>query len=304
MIIGIFLIVVFGVLFLFFVMVIITFLLVERKSLQVVKAVDVGHPLYEDEKYFVNSDKEVWSIQTFDGLTLEAWYLPAESKTNKVVIVANGYHTTRERFAAFGWLFHTLGYNVLMPAHRGSAESEGKYIGFGWHDKKDYIRWIYKILEKNLSAKIAVMGVSMGAATTMMLSGEVLPDAVKCFIEDCGYDTLWNEFAYKAKYDYHFPQWIIKLMLTIMSFLSRHLAGYGYSEVSSINQLKKNTRPMLFIHGDNDNFVPTAMVYENYSATQGPKELLIVSEAPHAAAYETNKDLYRTIVKTFLGKYL
>jgi hypothetical protein len=44
--------------------------------------------------------------------------------------------------AAFGKRFHEIGFTVLMPNLRGHGESEGHYIGMGWHDRLDILRWI------------------------------------------------------------------------------------------------------------------------------------------------------------------
>lgn len=190
---------------------------------------------------------------------------------------------------------------MLVPAYRASAESEGKYIGFGWLDRDDYQRWIAKIIAQNSAAEIAMMGISMGGATTMMISGDDLPSNVKCFIADCGYDSLWNEIVHNAKQKFHLPAFPL---VHLISLWSKIFAGYTYQEASSIKQLAKNTRPILFIHGEKDDFVPTSMVYRNYAATNAPKELLIVENAGHATAYETNIPLYRETVKNFLHKYL
>lgn len=289
--------------FLVFLIALIIFHLVHRRSNQVVPEVVKGHPLYQDGQKFMNLVKngEEWTSTTFDGLNLTAWYVAAEQPTNKTIIVANGYRTPRDRTAGVDYLFHQLGYNVLVPAYRGSNESEGRYIGFGWLDRYDYLQWIEQIIEKNPTAEIAMMGISMGGATTMMVSGENLPENVKCFIDDCGYDTLWNEIVFKAKHDYHLPAFPF---VYLMSFWSKLLAGYSYKEVSALKQLSKNTRPILFIHGDKDEFVPTEMVYHNFEATSSIKELVIVKGAEHAIAYETNIPLYRDRVTEFLGKYL
>lgn len=293
--------VILGLVLFFLLFTLITFFIIERKSFHVIPQVKADHPLYSDGQNFLDAGLHEWEITTQDGLTLQAWYLPAKQPTRKTVIVANGYHSIRDRFAAFGWLFHKLGYNVLAPAYRASAEAQGKYIGFGWLDRDDYLRWIEKILEQNKQAKIAMFGISMGASTAMMVSGEELPEAVKCFIADCGYDTVWNEIVFKAKHDFHLPAFPL---VHLLSFWSKIFAGYDYKEASSVKQLKKNTRPILFIHGEKDVFVPTAMVHRNFSATQGEKELLIVPKAGHAVAYETSPKIYQEKVAQFLKRYL
>lgn len=61
---------------------------------------------------------------------------------------------------------------------------------------------------------------------------------------------------------------------------------------------------MMFIHGSKDNFVPTKMVYQNYKATNGPKELWIAERAAHARSFETYPREYKARVSKFLNKYV
>ena len=60
--------------------------------------------------------------------------------------------------------------------------------------------------------------------------------------------------------------------------------------------------PMVFIHGSEDNFVHTDMVYEVYEACQTPKELLVVEGAGHGQAYQMDPELYFTTVFDFLDR--
>ena len=61
---------------------------------------------------------------------------------------------------------------------------------------------------------------------------------------------------------------------------------------------------MLFIHGAKDNFVPTEMVYRNYRATEGSKELWVVPGAAHAKSYATHPSEYRRHLTKFLDHYI
>ena len=81
-------------------------------------------------------------------------------------------HGWRDCAIKFFWLAriyeHELGYNVVMPELHACGESEGEAIQMGWKDRLDVLQWM-----KTFQADTMVVhGVSMGAATTMMLYGE------------------------------------------------------------------------------------------------------------------------------------
>ena len=96
-------------------------------------------------------------------LKLSAIYLP-RTDSHKTAIVAHGYMGNAETMANYAKMFHDLGYNVLVPDARGHGKSEGDYIGFGWHERKDYVKWIDQVLETNgQSEEIVLYGISMGA---------------------------------------------------------------------------------------------------------------------------------------------
>lgn len=259
-----------------------------------------GTPIYAYEQSFDQLTKEtLW--MTNQGLKQDAWYVPAETATNKTVIVVHGFTNDKEDMKPYAWMFHELGYNVLMPDNMSHGDSEGQIIGYGWNDRLNVIKWAEMLVEQNSDSEITLFGVSMGAATVMMASGEEsLPDQVVNIIEDCGYSSVWDELKYQAKEMYNLPAFPI---LYEVSAISKIRAGFSYGQASSVNQLKNNTRPVLFIHGSDDTFVPTSMVYKNYQATQGEKELYIVKGAGHAKSFETDPQAYIERISTFLKKY-
>ena len=259
-----------------------------------------GTPIYAYEQSFDQLTKEtLW--MTNQGLKQDAWYVPAETATNKTVIVVHGFTNDKEDMKPYAWMFHELGYNVLMPDNMSHGDSEGQIIGYGWNDRLNVIKWAEMLVEQNSDSEITLFGVSMGAATVMMASGEEsLPDQVVNIIEDCGYSSVWDELKYQAKEMIESPSGSHSFMKYLP--FQKFVQAFSYGQASSVNQLKNNTRPVLFIHGSDDTFVPTSMVYKNYQATQGEKELYIVKGAGHAKSFETDPQAYIETIFNFLEK--
>ncbi|OJG73358.1 X-Pro dipeptidyl-peptidase [Enterococcus phoeniculicola] len=257
----------------------------------------------EESKWFTDENNRTrWTLESTDGLLLSAIYLPAESDTNKTVLMAHGYMGTAETMATFAKMYHDMGYNVLAPDARGHGESQGDYIGFGWPERKDYVQWIDRIISENgKNEQITLYGISMGGATVMMTSGEKLPENVKAIVEDCGYSSVNGELSYQLKEMFNLPSFPL---IPVTSGITKLRAGYFFGEASSIDQLKKNKTPMLFIHGDADTFVPYSMLDEVYNATDVKKEKYIVPGAEHGGAYNKNPEKYKEVVKGFLETYV
>ena len=172
-------------------------------------------------------------------------------------------------------------YNVLIPDLRGHGLSEGNYIGMGWDDRLDIIDWINYIIKKNPDSKIILWGVSMGAATTMMTTGEELPKNVKVLFK--------------------LPTFPV---LNAANTVCKIRAGYSFKDASCIKQLKKSKTPTLFIHGSADDFVPFSMLDVVYNAAACEKEKLVIEGAGHGLSSTVNTELYLNTINKFIEKYL
>jgi len=252
--------------------------------------------------WFKHVNKEKWYLHEHDPQNrMVAEYIPAETPSDKTVIISHGYKGNGETMANFAQMYHRLGFNVLLPDDRGHGESAGRYISFGWLDRLDYLQWIQQVIDRsNADVKILMFGVSMGGATMEMLSGESLPPQVKAIIADCGYSSIEAELTYLLKRQFHLPKYPIE---PLVSTISKRRLGYYLGDVTATEQLKKNKRPILFIHGEKDVYVPVGMAYENYAATHAPKQLWIVKNASHAESFWINPTRYQQHVEEFLQTY-
>ena len=233
------------------------------------------------------------------GYKAYAIYLYAPKPTDKTAVVVHGYKVRAEGMLHIAYLYnHDMGYNVLLPDLYGHGESEGDHIQMGWKDRWDVIRWSEVADDIFPHTQQVLHGISMGAATVMAVSGEKTPDYVKCFVEDCGYSSVWDEFAAQLKEQFGLPSFPL---MNTTSELCKLKYGWSFAEAQQIEQVRKSTKPMLFIHGDKDDFVPYRMLQPLYEAkTKGKKSIFIAKGSIHAMAYRDHHEEYTQKVKEFL----
>ncbi len=223
-----------------------------------------------------------------------------KNDSSNYALVCHGYTSKSKHMAGFVNKFYSLGYNVLAVDARAHGDSEGTKIGMGWPERMDVIEWIKLILSWDSDAKIILHGVSMGAATVLMASGEALPENVKVIIADCGYTSEWDEFRREADV-LHIPWFPV---LNVTSGLSKLYDGYNFKQASAIEQVKKSRIPTLFIHGTEDELVPYDMLGKLYYAASCEKKCLTVNGAGHALSSSVEPKLYWNTVESFIEKYI
>lgn len=280
----------------------------DNKSRAVDSCYNVVYQQYPEMKIWRDSLEKhgLWSdtmLMASDGSKRHGVILRHDSVATGATIVVHGYTDNEAIMMRYAYLhYEMLGRNVVIPEHFGHGRSEGDHIRFGWLDRLDIAGlWIPFAHEKWPDLNIVEHGLSMGGATTMFVSGEEIPDSLhlKAFIEDCGYSSTWEELGYNAK-QMGLPSFPI---MNIANMLCRMKYGWDMKESDALKQLAKCKRPMLFIHGDADDFVPTYMVNQNYEAkTKGYKELMIVPGAAHAESIHKAWDEYVKRIKAFIDK--
>lgn len=252
------------------------------------------------ERWLAQSRREDAEMISYDGLVLRGDIFYAPENTHRWLLGIHGYNSSKENMRHIASAYGLAGWNALTPDMRSHGESEGTYIGMGWLDRRDVLGWIDYILSLDPEAEIVLHGVSMGGATVMMTAGEDLPENVKGIVEDCGYTSVWDIFSDELSALYGLPSFPI---LNVTEQVARLRAGYGFREASALEQVKKAAVPILFIHGSEDNFVRTEMVYPLYEACPTAKELLVVEGAGHGQAYSMDPELYTGTVFSFLEEH-
>ena len=279
---------------------------VEGDDLQYQRQDSIWHPygdrMEQAQEFIRTHTAERIKMPSFDGLELTALYLPAEKEPKGVIVAFHGYRSLATiDFAMEVEFFHDLGYHVLLPYQRSHGESQGKYITYGAKERFDCRDWAHYAARRfGKKLPLFLAGISMGCATVVMASGLDLPENTRGIVADCGFTSPWEIMAHVAKRDYHLPPFPL---LYLMDLVARVRAGFALKEADTRKALEKNKLPILFIHGEEDDFVPVWMTKENYRVCRGEKQLYLVKGAAHALSFAVDTPGCKKVIREFLEKY-
>ena len=237
------------------------------------------------------------SVTSFDGLTLHGMYYEVE-KGAPTEILFHGYRGNAERDLCGGvHRCFEIGHNALIVDQRCAGESEGHVITFGAKESRDCLTWVNFVIRSiDKDARIILTGISMGAATVMLAASKDLPENVIGVLADCGY-TSTRAIIQKVIRDMKLPA---KPIYPFVRLGARLFGGFDPDADSPIESMKKCKLPVIFFHGDTDDFVPCYMSEENFAACASEKKrLAIIRGAGHGLCFPVDPEAYLKELKAF-----
>lgn len=246
-----------------------------------------------------NTPYEEMEITSYDGLKLAGQFYRAEKDMGRYLICMHGYHSSPEDFMCALGQFLSLGYNVLLANQRSHGKSEGKWITFGIKERRDCISWTDHLISTfGSNIKIVLDGLSMGATTVLMAASEPdIPKNVVGIMADCGFTSPFDIVSHVAKKDMHIPKFpLLYLMIPAVKLW----AGFDLRQTSTVESVKKTSLPILYIHGQDDDFVPHEMSLAAYNARPENSRIFIVPGAKHGLSYIIDEDGCKKVCEEFL----
>ena len=272
---------------------------------------DPAHQATEDTQaqLWFEQTRHAVQIRSYDGLKLHAWRFDANTAAplpHTYVICMHGYTGGPEEMAPWAYHYANLGMRVLVPAQRAHELSEGRFVGMGWLEREDLLRWVNSIVASDPDARILLHGNSMGAATILDVCADSrLARNVVCAVVDSGFSSEYDQMLDSVSAMLHMPKWMAKPMVDCASLVNRLRLGFGFRQANAIEQLHRTTLPILFIQGDQDDIVSPHMLGRLYAACASPvKARLQVHGAGHTLSLTTDRNLYWSTVDAFLRRCL
>lgn len=261
----------------------------------------LNHPLFlESYDWFNAQERREAVIYDREGYETHSYIIENPNHTDKWAVCVHGYGGDALAQAPFAKHFYEMGFSVLFPHMRGHEHDTNKYSSMGYHERYAVASWTDYLAELYPECRIVIHGVSMGAATTMLTTGENLPENVKCAVSDCGYSSCLDEFVYEFKQTGNVPTFPL---LNMINAVSRLRGNFDIRKCSPEEAVKKSKTPTLFIHGINDDMVPYSMLDKVYNACAAEKERLDVPDAYHATSVAVDTESYFAKVDSFVNKY-
>ena len=148
--------------------------------------------------------------------------------------------------------------------------------------------------------RIILTGISMGASTVLMAAGCPLPSNVIGVLADCGY-TSAKEIIQCVIKQMKLPP---KLAYPFVKLGALVYGGFDPDAYSAIEAVKSCKVPVIFYHGEADDFVPCEMSRKNYEACAADKKLVTIPNAGHGLCYLVDPETYLTTLKDFFPPFL
>ena len=243
---------------------------------------------------------EILTVTSRDGLKLVGKYYEL-TPDSPVEILFHGYRGLAERdLCGAVQRCYSVGHSALLVDQRAAGQSEGHVITFGVRESEDALVWIEAVTRRFGAARpIVLAGVSMGASTVMLAAGKPLPANVVGVLADCGYTTA-EAIIKKVITKMHLPAKPLYPLVRLGAIL------YGDFDPNAADcpaALARATVPVIFFHGETDDFVPCEMSRENYAACAAPKRLVTTPGAGHGLCYPADEEGYVAAVRDFDAEY-
>lgn len=256
-----------------------------------------------------------------DGIRLSGTFMhPTASHRRGLIIFAPEFKSDRRSCARYCRPLIAAGYDVFSFDFRGHGQSaaEEGYSPRQWASDREVADMMSAIAfgeqwleEQGRSIEIGLFGISRGACAAILASAEsasikaVVTDGA--FSSDCTLEHLMKRWAkifakVRVVYENHPPEFWRFLRWCLFLTCRRKFKCIFPSVRKVLTRMIP--RPMLFIHGERDSYIPVEQSRLLYALSAQPKYLWIVPGAKHNQCVAVRPAEYARRTVQFFDRYL
>jgi dipeptidyl aminopeptidase/acylaminoacyl peptidase len=231
------------------------------------------------------------TIPSFDGTRLYGWWMSASRKAPTVVIL-HGVKKNRTDVLRAALVLRRAGFNVLLFDGRGHGSSEGRFVTYGFYERRDVesaIDWLVK--EKRINRnRVGLAGESMGAAIALQVAAH--NPWIRAVWADSPFASLRRiaeEFVKRAT---HLPGAVLNPVLWTTIQVANYRGKFDVHSVDPLALAAQIKCPVYLVHGTADQLIAPVHSENIHGALGGEKDLWFVDGARHARSIRFAKREY------------
>lgn len=229
--------------------------------------------------------------------SVSGWFVQGKPEMG-VVLLLHGVRSDRRQMLGRAKFLSQAGYSVMLidlPAH---GESSGEHITFGYREAEGVKVAMRYLTGRFPCEKIAVIGVSLGAASFVLSRANPAPAAV---VLEAMYPTIEEAiFRRLEKRLGSFSSLFTPLFLWQLPLR----LGVSADHLRPITELLHLHCPVLILSGADDRHTTVSDTQRIFAAANQPKALWIVADAAHVNLHAHAPQEYEARVLAFLRQYL
>ncbi len=253
----------------------------------------LGIDYYKQQNSLPDTVLETHYLRTSDGLTLEAWYIPATAAKGSIAMF-HGHGGKKSSLLPEAAVFRKWGYNTLLVDFRAHGSSQGNTSTIGQKESEDVLV-AYEDLKNRGEKNIILYGVSMGAAAVMKAihDGHVKPAKI---IAEMPFASLTDAVEGRLKIMNLPPQ----PLATMLTFWGGTLHGFWAFNLQPQFYAKDIRCPVLLQWGRQDPRVSERETLQIYNNIAGSKKLVVYEQSAHESLFKKEPLKWLAEVQLFL----
>ncbi|MCX7185341.1 MAG: alpha/beta fold hydrolase [Nitrosospira sp.] len=214
------------------------------------------------------------------------------------VLLVHSIRSNRLEMLSRARFLNKQGYGILLIDLQAHGETPGKRITFGLRESEDVAAAVTFLRKTFPSERLAVIGVSLGAAAIVLAKHELRLDAV---VLESLHPTI--EEAIENRLRLHLGEYGPVLLPLVLAQLAFYL-DVSIAELDPITRIGDLNAPLLLIAGSADEHTKVPETERLFAAARQPKDIWIVPGAGHFNMHSYAGREYEERVSFFLDQHL
>jgi len=243
------------------------------------------------------------SFSSFDSTRLNGWWMEA-NPGGPTVVILHGVKQNRTDVIRTAIVLGRAGFNILVFDGRGHGNSGGRYVTYGFYEKRDadsVLKWLTE--EKKVKpGLIGIAGESMGAAIALQVAAS--NPSVSAVWADSPFSSLRRIAEEYVRKVTHLPDVVLSPVLWTTIKMANYRGKFDIELVNPLSVAASINCPVYMVHGTADQLISPEHSQHIFGALTGTKEMWLVEGARHARAVRHSRQEYSDRITGFFRKFL